>query len=92
MKKEVKFGTHSGNRTYTDLVIHAFIKMDIGSNHDVNVALYDTRNSPQLAQEYQDSRKQVEVLSFLTRKALSTGAHQCIWIGDGATTMSTSRG
>ena len=52
-KKENDFGARSGNRTYTDLAIDTFIKMDIGSNHDLNVALYDTRNNPQLAQAFQ---------------------------------------
>ena len=45
-KMEANFGTRSGNQTYTNLAINAFIKIGIGSNHDVNVALYDTRNSP----------------------------------------------
>ena len=53
MKKENDFGARSGNRTYTDLAIDAFIKMDIGSNHDLNVALYGTRNNPQLARAFQ---------------------------------------
>ena len=58
MKMEANFGVRSGNRTYANLVINAFIKMGIGSNHDVNVALYDTRNNPQLARAFQKRFKE----------------------------------
>ena len=33
--------------------------MEIGSNHDLNVALYDTRNNPQLARAFQKRFKEV---------------------------------
>ena len=93
LKSEDNFGVRSGNRTYVDLVIDTFIKLGIDSNHDVNVALFDTRNTLNLIKtSMKDSRKQVEVLSSLTRKALTTEVHPCIWTGDGATTTSTFSG
>ena len=38
--------------SYTELVLESFIKMDIKSNHDLNVALNKTRDSPQLAETF----------------------------------------
>ena len=46
LNKENEFGVRSGNQTYTDLVLDTFVKMDIKSNHDLNVALNKTRDSP----------------------------------------------
>ena len=47
LDKEAEFQVQSGNQTYTDLVLDTFAKMDINSNHDLNIALNETRDSPQ---------------------------------------------
>ena len=38
--------------SYTELVLETFIKMEIKSNHDLNVALKETRDSPQLVEAF----------------------------------------
>ena len=59
LDKEAKFWFQSGNRTYTDLVFDTFAKMDINSNHDLNIALNETRDSPQLARAFVERFKDV---------------------------------
>ena len=57
--KEDEFQVRSGNRTYADLVMDTFVKMDIKSSHDLNVALNETRDSPQLAEAFIERFKDV---------------------------------
>ena len=59
MDKEAEFRVQSGNQTYTDLVLDTFAKMDINSNHDLNVALNETKDSPQLAKAFVEPFKHV---------------------------------
>ena len=37
-------------QSHTELVLESFVKMNIKSNHDLHLALNDTRNSPQLVE------------------------------------------
>ena len=59
MNKENEFGVRFGNRTYTDLVLGTFVKMDIKSNHDLNAALNKIRDSPQLVEAFVERFKDV---------------------------------
>ena len=45
--------------SYTELVLESFVKMDIKSNHDLNIALNNTRDSPQLAEAFMERFKEV---------------------------------
>ena len=45
--------------SHTELVLESFIKKDIKSNQDLNVALNNTRDSPQLAEAFMERFKKV---------------------------------
>ena len=46
--------------SHTKSVLDGFVKMNIKSNHDLNVALNNTRDSPQLAETFMELFKEVK--------------------------------
>ena len=46
-------------QSHTELVLESFVKIHIKSNHDLNIALNNTRNSPQLAEKFMEYFKEM---------------------------------
>ena len=45
--------------SHTELVLENFVKMGIKSNHDLNVTLNNTRDSPQVVEAFTEHFKEV---------------------------------